>query len=66
MEILELLNKDISNQLAILFNQTFSSGIFPFVLKTSKIIPMYKKVSRLECSNYKTNFYSENPEKTYV
>ena len=53
IKILKLLNKDISDQLAILFNQSFSSGIFPSILKTSKIIPTYKKVSKLECSNYR-------------
>ena len=29
LKILKLLNKEISDQLAILFNQSFSSGIFP-------------------------------------
>ena len=53
IKILKLLNKDISDQLAILFNQSFSSGIFPSILKTSKIIPIYKKGSKLECSNYR-------------
>ena len=42
INILKLLNTDISDQLAILFNQSFSSGIFPSVLETSKIIPKYK------------------------
>ena len=53
IKILKLLNKDISDQLAIFFNQSFSSVIFPSILKTSKIIPIYKKVSQLECSNYR-------------
>ena len=53
LKILKLLNKDISDQLAILFNQSFSSGIFPSILKTSKIIPVYKKGSKLGCSNYR-------------
>ena len=53
IKILKLLNKDISDQLAILFNQSFSSGIFPSILKTSKIIPIYRKGSKLECSNYR-------------
>ena len=53
IKILKLLNKDISDQLAILFNQSFSSGIFPSILKTSKIITIYKKGSKLECSNYR-------------
>ena len=53
IKILKLLNKDASDQLATLFNQSFSSGIFPSNLKTSKIIPIYKKGSKLECSNYR-------------
>ena len=53
IKILKLLNKDLSDQLAILFNQSFPSGIFPSVLKTSKIIPIYKKDSKFECSNYR-------------
>ena len=44
IKILKLLNKGISDQLAIFFfNQSFSSGIFLPILKTSKIIPIYKK-----------------------
>ena len=50
---MKLLNKDISDHLAILFNQSFFSGILPSILKTNKIIPIYKKGSKLECSNYR-------------
>ena len=53
IKILKLLNKDISDQLAILLNQSFPSVIFPSILKTSKIIPIYQKDSKLECSNYR-------------
>ena len=53
IKILKLLNKDVPEQLAILFNQSFSSGIYSSILKTSKNIPMYKKGSKLECSNYR-------------
>ena len=53
IKILKLLNKDVPDQLAILFNQSFSSGIYSSILKTSKNIPMYKKGSKLECSNYR-------------
>ena len=40
--ILKLLNKDISDQLALLFTQSLSSGLFPSILKTIKIITIYK------------------------
>ena len=53
VKILKLLNKDISDQLAILFNHSFSSGTFSSILEISKIIPIYKKGSKLECSNYR-------------
>ena len=62
-KILKLLNKDISDQLAILFNQSFSSCIFPSILKTSKIIPIYKKGSKLECSNYRPISFLSNIDK---
>ena len=39
-KIAKLLNKDISDQVAILFGQSFSSGIFLSLLKTNKIIPI--------------------------
>ena len=41
-KILKLLNKNISHQLVILFNQSFSSRICSSVLKTNKITPIYK------------------------
>ena len=51
-KVLKLLNKDISNQLGFLFNLSLSSKIFSNILKTSKITSIYKKDSKLECSNY--------------
>ena len=47
-KILKLLNKDISNQLTVLFNLSFSSGVFPSILKVSKIIPIHKKTYLLK------------------
>ena len=60
---MKLLNKDKSDQLSILFNQSFSSGIFPSLLKTSNIIPIYKKDSKLECSNYRPISLQSNIDK---
>ena len=51
--ILKLLNKDKLNQLTILFNQSFSSEMFPLILKNYKVIPIYEKGFRLKCSNYR-------------
>ena len=39
-------------QLADLFNLSFVNGIFPSVLKTAKVVPVFKKDSKLDYSNY--------------
>ena len=52
-EILKLLSNGISTQFAELFNLSFSEGVFPSILKTCKVIPIYKKDSQLNCSNYR-------------
>ena len=52
-KILKLLSNDISTQFAELFNLSFSEGVFPLILKTCKVIPIYKKDSQLNCSNYR-------------
>ena len=36
-----------------LFNLSFSHGVFPSILKSSKVIPIFKKESKLKCSNYR-------------
>ena len=53
-KILKLLNKVVYDQLAIFFNKSFSSGIFSSILNINKIIPIYKKGSELECSNFRS------------
>ena len=42
----------MSKQLADLFNLSFKTGVFPSVLKTVKVIPIFKKDSKLGYSNY--------------
>ena len=51
--ILKLLINDVSSELTQLFNLSFSRGFFPLLLKTSKFIPVYKKDTKLQCSNYR-------------
>ena len=41
-----------SSQLSEIFNISFSSGVFPSILKNAKVIPVHKKDSKLEFSNY--------------
>ena len=51
-QILFLLKIKISKQLADLFNLSFMTGVFPSVLKTVKVVPVFKKDSKLDYSNY--------------
>ena len=52
-KILKLLINDVSSQLTELFNLPFFRGVFSLTLKTIKVIPVYKKDSKLKCSNYR-------------
>ena len=40
-------------QLADLLNFSFVIGVFPLILKTAKIVPVFKKDSKLDYSNYR-------------
>ena len=52
-KVLHLLQDQISNHLATICNLSFSTGVFPAILKTAKVISIHKKNSRLEVSNYR-------------
>ena len=52
-KILKLLINDASSQLTEVFNLSFSRSVFLLILKTSKVIPLCKKDSKLKCSNYR-------------
>jgi hypothetical protein len=43
----------IANTLAEIINCSFNSGIFPQALKIAKVVPIFKKGSREEVSNYR-------------
>ena len=45
-----LLKNKISKQLADLFNLSFMTGVFPSVLKTAKVVSVFKKDSKLDYS----------------
>ena len=55
-KILHLVQDQISKNLATISNLSFSTGIFPTILKTAKVIPIHKKDSKLEVSNYRLTF----------
>ena len=51
--VLQLLNKNISIIFSKLFNLSFSTGTFPNILKTSSVMPIYKKGSQMLCHNFR-------------
>ena len=61
--ILFLLKNEISKQLTDLFNLSFMTGVFPSVLKTAKVVPVFKKDSKLNHSNYRPISLLSNIEK---
>ena len=62
-KILILLKQDISKQLADLFNLSFFPGSFPSILKTAKVVPVFKKGSKLDYCNYHPISLLSNVEK---
>ena len=53
VKILKLLKNDISQQLSDIFNMSFLTGQFPSVLEIAKVIPIHKKQSKVDYSNYR-------------
>ena len=43
---------DIPSQLSEILNISFSSAVFPSILKIAKVVPVHKKDSKLDFSNY--------------
>ena len=52
IKVLKMLKNDISEQLTDLFNLSFTTGTFPTLLKTAKVIPIHKKDSKSNFTNY--------------
>ena len=66
VRILRFLNLDIATPISNLINRSFQTGIFQTLLKTSKIIPIFKnKGSPLEVSNYRPISLLSNIKKMY-
>ena len=47
-KILFLLKNEISKQLADFFNFSFMTSVFPLILKTAKVVAVFKKDSKLD------------------
>src|SRR5436190_12122651 len=43
----------LTTPLTILFNNSLSQGVFPSLLKTAKVIPVFKKGEKLSINNYR-------------
>ena len=62
-KILKLLKNDISTQLSDIFNVSFSTCVFPSILKIAKVVPIHKKQSKLVYPNYRPISLLSNVEK---
>ena len=49
-----------------LFNLSFMIGVFPSVLKTAKVVPVFKKDSKFDYSNYRPISLLSNIKKKMV
>ena len=64
-KILHLVQDQISKHLATVCNLFFSTGIFSTILKTTEVILIHKKDSRLEMSNYRPISLLSNINKVF-
>ena len=63
--ILPLIKAEIADPLANIINLCFVKGIFPEKIKLAKIIPVFKKGPKLECSNYRPISLLSNLDKKF-
>ena len=63
IKIIKLAKDYIGNNVSVLFNLCFLSGAFPDKLKIANILPVFKKESKLECSNYRPILLLSNLDK---
>ena len=64
-KILKVVSTEISSPLASLVNLSFETGKFPTSLKSSKVIPVFKKGSPLDPSNYRPISLLSNIDKIF-
>ena len=53
MMVLKYISQEIATPLSTLFNKSFSDGIFPNQMKTSKVVPVYKAKDQQQFTNYR-------------
>ena len=64
IKILKIAKEQIVEHLCFIYNLSFTTGIFPDSLKIAKVTPVYKKGSKLECTNYTPISLLSNLDKT--
>ena len=64
-KILRLVQDQTTKHLALVCNLSLSIGIFPFILKITKVIPIDKKNSKLGVSNYRPISLLSNIDKIF-
>ena len=51
--LLKLVSKIVSEPLTLIINKSFNEGIFPDLFKIANVVPIFKKDSKLDVSNYR-------------
>ncbi|XP_057290769.1 uncharacterized protein LOC130613442 [Hydractinia symbiolongicarpus] len=64
-QIFSTVKTELSLPLSKLINLSFTSGIFPSNLKTARVIPIHKKGSKLELTNYRPISLLSNIDKIF-
>ena len=59
------MKKDISSELNNIFNLSVTTGVFPTNFKNAKIVPVDKKESKLDFSNYRSISLLSNLDKIF-
>ena len=64
IDLIKGINHEIANPLAIIINKSFQEGKFPTFLKSSMILPKFKKGDRMDPYNYRP--ISHQPMFSYI
>lgn len=63
--VLSLIKNEIACPLSKIINLSFTLGVFPTQLKLTKVIPIHKKESKLDCTNYRPISLLSNIDKLF-
>ena len=63
IKFLKLFQTPLSKPTSLVANLSFSTGIFPINLKTTNVVPIFKKVDHTSCKNYRPTSLLSNISK---